>query len=379
MALNIFQTVYIGKEDTFAAHTGDFSANSVNARPLDRVKLEGFVQALLDNPQVRSGWDDLGGVPVEGLKEAKLDLSLLFAGATRSGGAVVSDPLELLLLWVMGTAHVTGNGTVGDGVNASTTTTVYTIDSFIFGVIILINGEARRISAISGTALTLDIPLSSAPADGDVIYGTISHDVNASNIASLGAGITAEDSEMVFLGKGLVPTGGVSVELRNGEFARLSLSLEGADWERGASITPPANSDLPTNGVVVGDGGEVAMGDGAGGRISVIPAEVTAKVGLQAEFVPSVVGVNGKGGFEPVPADSGIELTAYQQATLSMLEGLVGVTVPVVVQIGSTLGKIVGVYYPEATITAYPTPADVGAVQAVKVGFKAVTGVLFRG
>ena len=147
---------------------------------------------------------------------------------------------------------------------------------------------------------------------------------------------------------------------------------------RGTAITH-ATTGTPDTGVQVGDGGQVAIKGASGNLVTFCPSDLTVSLGLGYEWIPCTVGTNGKAGYEPVPADSTMEITAYQDGVLSTLEGLVESTFPLVVQIGDEQGKVVGIYYPEATISVYPTGTEIGAVLGVKVGFKTSSGILFRG
>jgi len=376
MSINVFQKVYIRPETTFADTTGSFS-DGYKVNHVEKFKLDGFVQQMVENPTIREGFEDLGEPAIKGLKEAKFDIMTLLSGATVSAGQVAADTLTQLLADFLGSNTITANGTVGDGANTSTTTVVYTNDAYNAGDLIMINGEVRRIDSISGTALTLDIPLSAAPGDGSTIFGIEFHKINESGVKSFGVGVESDDAEMVYYAKGAVTTGGFSVNIASGDYVKFGASMEAADFVRGSSLTP-ATSETPDNGVIVGNGGGVTISDGTT-LIDLCPSEVSVNLGVQAEFIPSVTGLNGKCGFEIVPADSGIDVTAYQDATLSALEGLLEKRLAVVVQIGNQQGKIVGVYYPEATISAAPVPADIGSVLGVKVTLKAGAGILFRG
>ena len=375
MSLNVFQKVYVDDESTFAGATSDLSGG-VQVQPAERIKLDGFVQQLVDNPTVREGWDDLGGAPTQGLKEVKFDLSVLLSGVSVTSSQATADGLSTLLAWITGGGTIPTNGTVGDGSNTSTTTKVYTSDTFSAGDLIMISGEVRRISAVSGTELTLEIPLSSAPANGTTIYGVEYHTVTPGSVSSLGVGIQAEDSEMKYLAKGAIAAGGIKVDAKNGDYAKLTISLEAADFERVSSFTAPTTS-APETGVIVGDGGAVVIYDGST-SVSLCPSDISVGLGLSHEWIPSAVGTNGKCGYEAVPAESSLEVTAYQDSTLSALEGMLEKEMPVVVQFGDEQGHVVGVYYPSAAISAAPVPADIGSIQGVKVSLKTTTGILFR-
>lgn len=376
---NTFQKIYIEAESTFAGSNADFSSG-VKLRPTTKVSLENVMVNLSENPTVRDDWDDAGSPPSATTSDAKLEVSSILAGATRSGGVVAEDALSKYLEYTIGSVdRGNANGTVGDGTNSSTTTTIYHDGTLTLtaGDLVMIDNQVRRVDSVaSSSEFAVDIPLSSAPADGTTIY-TGEVFTRTTSTTYIGAGLSMEDTEIEYLFKGGVATDITFEAFKSRERAIIKHVLEFADFERGVSLTP-ATSEVPTDAVFAGSGDGLQLKDATGALWSPCVSEATASLGIGYEWIEDIGGTNGKCGASAIPKDPTLEATLYQDGTLSKLENLVEKTTAVCVQLGSEAGSIVGVYFPEASIKTYPVLTDIGALQGVKVAFQVSTGYLFR-
>ena len=378
---NTFQKVYAVKETTFADSDGDFSGG-IKLKPTEKISLEGVVQNIEENPTVRDDWDDVGGAPTVTTKDAKLDIGTIIAGASRTSDVVAEDALSKWLEWSIGSVdRGTANGAVSDTAGTSTTTTIYHDATLTLSVgdLVMIDGEVRRVDVVNATdSFDVDIPLSSVPADATVIYSgeVFTRDTDTTYV---GVGVEMEDTEISYLFKG-----GVAMDLsfeafKSKEKVKLKASYEFADWDRGTSLTA-STDETPVLGAFAGVGEGLQMVDASGNYWSPCVSEVTAQLGIGYEWINDIGGTNGKCGAGAIPKDSALEMTLYQDGTLSKLEALVGSSssIPICVQVGEEAGKVAGIYYPEAYIKTSPVATDVGALQGVKVSFMVSTGYLFR-
>lgn len=297
--------------------------------------------------------------------------------ATVSGNTVIEDNLSKILSWSYGqcerSSSVETSGT-------STTVTIYTSAAHGFAIndILNIGGEVAAVATVpSAQSFTVSIPMSAAPASGTTITPSEQCSVDTvSGVQPICMGEVGNDSEITYHLKGGMMMGSEISAFKGGESVEITHNYSFANWERSAvtAATTAARSDA----VVVGVSGTgLSMLDASGARYNPCVNEVTVQVGISHEWTECIGATNGKAGYSAVPIDGTAQMTLYQDGTMSNLEDLVGTQTPILIQIGST--RPVGVYFPEAYISEYPVPVDIGMQHGVKVAFRCGQGYIYRG
>lgn len=368
-----YQQLSVRAETTYGDTTTDF-ADGVLVRTVGAVDID-IRRGLVDAGVLRTSADDAGVAPVQGQDQGTIKIAALLPGATRSSGAVTADATTTFLSAVVGAKTARAN----DSCDSGCTTTVIQCASHPYsaGDLVLIAGEVRRVASATSSAITLDAPLSSAPSAGTTIYGVEQYDAIAYTVPGVGVGISASDTEVAYACAGCNPSAIEIDAVEPGKIGQIAVTLQVGSYSRG-TVTH-ATTEACTTGVVAGAGaGKRVLVYGNSTTVQPYCSQVQCAIGVSREWVADVGSTQGRGGVVTGPADASVDVTAYQDGTLSAVDGLIGHACVVCVQIGSTPGSIWGVYYPEAYLAEAPKPVSIGIAQGVAFKLAGSRGILFR-
>ena len=380
--INNITKLYADTESTFGTHDGDFSGTGVQLKPKEVIDRSEITKDLVREYRTLTDRSDVV-IPVEGATMAKISVSHVLPGISRTTGDVDSDGLSTVLELVMGTK----DESVSDVCDTGTTATNLVLTnsgSYAVGDLVIVAGEPRIVTAVNGTAdITVSPALSSAPAATTVISNVEWYQRPSNSTLSSGAWyLEGEDSELKWLMKGMIATGFTLDAFKSNESMFFSIDLEGADWLGGASvpsITVPVVT-APNTPVTASAGDGIALNDSVGALWQPCPGEITVSGFLANTFVSGPGAINGKCGVIAImPEERKIVVTLYQDGTMSKLEALIGNTTPVIISIGDTLESILGVACAEARVSKYPGATDIDTVNAIQVEFDIDMAKLFRG
>jgi hypothetical protein len=309
-------------------------------------------------------------------------------------GAAESDesenPVATLLSKIMGGIASPGAGGRSQTLDSSgthTTTRIFAagIDSdAAVGQAVLVNGEARSITATGSDYVDLNMALSAAPSDGDTatISTTVYLDEDATQeyLDFLAIGhATADQRQMLACQCTGLELQGLGV----GELPKLGYSMGVNDWqwvpsgERDAleSTSASQGNDPPVNRGL----GGLFFGDHGSTTRAAVKGAISGIGNLIAyQDVPDHTGANGIGGWQKMPIGDGIT------ASFSMLfdEDMDGLytdfNTPTakqfIFQLGSTAQKCCAIELQRCYLLATPTETDVSGLQGVEVSVSADEG-----
>lgn len=383
--VNKLQKISIRQETAFGdtLSSGDFSGG-VLLRTVEAVDMGAISREAIGDNAVRRSFEDVGLPALPGRAEAKVSLSLRMCGATRQSGAIQADGLSTVLDLLVGERRAPSDSTCG---TECTTTLIVTSGSYQVGDVLLIGGHARVVTAVGTGDVTIAPPLPSAPTNGTAIIACESYRVTAGTAQpSIGLGIErVGDAEMVYRLAGCAATGLSLGEIAPGSQIVLNAEMTAAEWARG-SVTH-ATTDMPDRYIVagVGDVARLVLADASGAYWAPVVASIAPSLSVSNLLVEGLAGdaVGGRVGVVPdIPDGEAATITLLQDPTATVLtkaEALVGKVFSACFQVGTASGSIVGVAYPQCTISALPKPADASGVKAVEFSIRASAGVLFRG
>lgn len=267
-------------------------------------------------------------------------------------------------------ASFTGT-TVASGTGAGRTAAmkVASASNLAVGMMVMVNGEGRFITAISGTDITLNCDLSTTPSLGDVVAGCFNFKPTLGEYAKYLYLNAERDGHKWLLGPGKMTELSVT-NLAAGGGLRYGGKYEGTTWTSGVSIssfTPNEFSGQP----VVAAGGQTMIDT----VTSICITDGTLNFGSNHEWRSCSNGTEGRDGTEIVHVENaGATWTEYYNATrFTQFTAQTAVPVALVFAVGSTTAAkrrgAIGVFYPNATLKV--SEATQGNLVAMSVTLKA--------
>lgn len=298
---------------------------------------------------------------IVGGKGGKLSFKVGVVGCTTPGAstiAAVPNAAISELLRACGWSQTLDTGTVVTG--AGSTTTVVEVASaaaITVGSQVMINGEARGVTAVNTAAtpdnITVSPALSAIPSDAVVVYAGANYTVGDANPGTIGFVAKSDGYVYRLTGcKGICKIDDTNARDR----VMLSFEFQVDAWDNTEpSGTFPALT--PVNNVVA-IAGSVFWGT---------TATPTALVGFDPGWTlnarPSVSGTQGRAGWAMADGKPTLKLkpyfsTAYRTDFEARTER------EVVAQFGAVAGMAVAIHASKAQIAAYPAEDDAGGVVA---------------
>lgn len=298
-----YLSVYVEPAGSYAIDGSGTPANFI-AVPFQ----EGFAgpdpaREMLD-PMIAQSRIDSRVEKVPGRRSAALSFSTLLAshGVAQTGAAALPTSttwaLRRLLLAIMGgVSETTVPGTATTVVSA--TTTAITVTSahgvrWIGGRVIgcIVNGalEAREVLSVAGDVVTVKQAFSAAPAASSAVYGGVTFHPTQDPDTSLqfiAQGVELDDHYVL---RGM--QGGIQIEAKPGQLAKLSFDLKGAATTSLAAHTGISVPTFANFAPVVAVGSELTMPTvGVSTRNVVNASDFTVKLSFAYEPVTGYNGV----------------------------------------------------------------------------------------
>lgn len=383
---SVFQKVSIKAESTFGTGTGNLSAG-YRLFPAEKIDLSAFEQQMHSGDQTLSGVTDLGPKAMKTFKVADFSTNHLLSGATRGAlNVITSDKTSDFLVIVCGAREtpLASADTVATAASGSSFT-VTTGSGFAAGQLIMVNNQVRIIDTwtVGTKTITLKVPLSATPTGGDNVYPVESFTFSGAK-SSAAIGIETESlAGWDVLAVGCICKKFGIATITNTEPVMMSADWSAQNWTLGSGlVTNAATDEIEAEAVICGNGGGLKYVNGssalAGGFLQ--SSELTNP--YEEAFVEDVGSTNGKGGHTMTPTDDPRAMIKAkffaESATYSDLDTMVGTETQVIVQVGASLGGIVGYCMDKAFVKVAVKPAENERKYYCEVTFAGTNLRLFR-
>lgn len=311
-----------------------------------------------------------------------------FSFSTYFGAAesdATANPVATLLSKIMGGIELpTTRSYTLDSSGVHTTTRLYATginSDAVIGQGVLVNGEARSITATASNYVDLNMALSAAPSDDDVatLATTVYLDEDATQeyLDFLAIGhATADQRQMLACQCTGLEVQGLGV----GELPKLSYTMSVNDWQ----WVPSGDRDQmePTS---ASQGNDPPVNRGLGGLFFgdygvTTRAAVKGTIGgvsnlIAYQDVPDHTGANGIGGWQKMPMGDGIQASfslLFDEDMGGLHDDFVNQTAKqFIFQMGSTAQKCAAIELQRCYLAAAPVSTEVNGLQGVEIS---VTG-----
>lgn len=314
--------------------------------------------------------------PFKGLQTGSIGLTTYLGSGPTSG--VTADTYATIAGRVMGTiASPTTKKWfyVGTGSNASNIVcNAGTECGLLNGMGVLIGGEARIACNVQPTYITLNMALSSAPAN--LTNAIAAHSAHFEEAATqyyfdwLAIGKSTADQR-----QGLAAQTGLKLSgLAPGEAPKMELDLMTTHWRwcpsnSRASLAhaTPSGNDPPTGcqygGFLMADAGAQAA------RAAIRAAQFSVDAGIKWSALADPNGNNALGGWLRDPTRPLMEfIVAYDQDMPGLFDDFEAKTAKqVLLQLGTAAGKTVAIYFPRFFLDAAPVEASLNNEAGLKI------------
>ena len=391
MGSSKLQKIYSKTESTYGAGvSGDFSGatgvrvHTASDSPID---INSIVQQLSPVNYTIGALDELTPPAISTLEDISFMLPIVASGATRTTNDYTADNLDSMLDDYM---TAVSSASASDACDAGCTTTSIVVagaTTYTAGDLIMINGEVRKVATWTGgtKTITVTLPFSAGPSAADVIYNMGKRNM-AGTSASAAVGIEHDEANADYLINGVFAEGVKLNTITTGDIAQLEISCRAQSATVGSGlVTAVSTNEIETVAVSAKAGGKVQMLRADGTSIlTLCVKEAEGTFGTKNIPVPCFTSTNGIGGFERVPDDAqgSLRIVCWEgdAATRELITALIGETTEIVVQLGTTAGKVVGLYYPTAALAEKePRFVDMDGVIGIEAMFRTAAGYFFRG
>ena len=332
--------------------------------------------------------------PIPGRKTATVELSGYLTGsndALGDGASTDSTPewgAGVLLKTIM-KGYSETDGALEDGGTASTASVVTPdsagpwSDGSAMGVVISGSFEARPCD-VGGGDLSLDIPLSAAPADGAEIFGPRQFYFDDDPNQSLQLVVEGPDRDGIHWYRGGQATG-LSFELTPNGLVTYSTSLQFADWYHDNDVGTPVGAGAIAESTPDGsdpiswhEGTVVLTPNAAPLLTEVCHAGLSIELNFGFQPIPAVSGTNGIKRWRFMPAKplvSGtitlIEDSTETEHDIETYEDArdAGTRYSLMVQVGATAGATWLFYVPDLVFTGV-RPVDAGGLAGIELTYE---------
>ena len=314
-------------------------------------------------------------------------LPIVASGATRTTNDYTADNLDSMLDDYMTAVSFSSASDACDAGCTTTSIVVAGATTYTAGDLIMINGEVRKVATWTGgtKTITVTLPFSAGPSAADVIYNMGKRNM-AGTSASAAVGIEHDEANADYLINGVFAEGVKLNTITTGDIAQLEISCRAQSATVGSGlVTAVSTNEIETVAVSAKAGGKVQMlrADGTS-LLTLCVKEAEGTFGTKNIPVPCFTSTNGIGGFERVPDDAqgSLRIVCWEgdAATRELITALIGETTEIVLQLGTTAGKVVGLYYPTAALTEKePRFVDMDGVIGIEAIFRTAAGYFFRG
>lgn len=371
--------VHSANESTPGADLGTaFSGRSIRWVKLPVLQA---VQAMLPNPSAKQILAD-NLAPILGLKNgSKLQFGVALRGTGTAAGAstaakLAADLPENQLLANAFGGESGGTGTTC-GVGSTTTEIVVAASSgFTVGQMVMINNEARRVTAkADATHITLNMALSGAPSASTPVYAAATYYPAESLVNTLQFGFFgATDGYYHLQGCQLDCK---FANLNPGQLPQIDYDANIANWTHytNASTLSPVTYATTHNAPVPGYASNIFLGAAAATtRATVNSSAIAIEPGIAFQPITTISSSSGTGmgiqAYQRTVIDPSITLTLNDYAVAYVTAFGAQTAYQIMYQVGTTAGQTVCIEAGNAVIDANPMGVNVNSRAGQQIKFK---------
>lgn len=296
-----------------------------------------------------------------GGKGGQLTLKVGLQGLSTVAASTVQGviaPWLSRLLKACGYVEAATTGTTVAGAGSTTTSVDVTLStSLVAGTMVMIGGEARLVTARSVGNITVTPPLTSAPANGVVVYGSSTwylDDAGTYTPTYCSFALKRHNTEVTITGcAGTVMLEPVDAKGR----AMLSFTFEADSWATTTSKSSvPATFTAQTNLLAMASPFWWGSTKTAVARFGFDP-------GLALSEMPSTQGTQGRAGWAITGENARITATPYQADSTYRGDFATPTSRNTLLQIGATGGAAFAVAFQVGQLVELPADADIGGLR----------------